>query len=69
VDDTPELYARYLQAPPFVGNRPSQVYALNHLVDFFRRIFATPIRPIAQRRWFFSLTKWRLAKRNKLPGK
>jgi hypothetical protein len=45
------------------------VYDLHHLVDFFRRIFATPIRPIAQRRWFFPITKWRLAKRNKLPGK
>jgi hypothetical protein len=67
VDETPELYARYVQAPPFVGNRPSPVYDLNRLVDFFRRIFAAPIRPIAQRRWFFSLTKWRLAKRNKLP--
>ena len=68
VDDTPDLYARYVQAPPFVGNRPSPVYDLSRLVDFFRRIFSTPIRPVAQRRWFFSLTKWRLAKRNKLPG-
>ena len=68
VDETPELYARYVQAPPFVDNRPSSVYDLNRLVDFFRRIFDTPIRPIAQRRWFFPVTKWRLAKRNKLPG-
>jgi hypothetical protein len=69
VDDTPELYARYVQAPPFAENRPTSVYDLNHLVNFFRRIFSTPIRPVAQRRWFFPLTKWRLAKRNKLPGK
>jgi len=68
VDDTPDLYARYVQAPPFVGNRPSPVYDLGRLVDFFRQVFAAPIRPVAQRRWFFPLTKWRLAKRNKLPG-
>jgi hypothetical protein len=44
------------------------VYDLSRLVDFFRWIFATPVRPVAQRRWFFPLTKWRLAKRNKMPG-
>lgn len=69
VDDSPELYARYIQAPPLRDNRPSPVYDLTRLVDFFRRIFSTPIRPVAQRRWFFGLTKWRLVKRNKLPGK
>jgi hypothetical protein len=68
VDETPEFYARYVQAPPFVDNRPSSVYDLNRLVDFFHQIFSTPIRPVAQRRWFYPLTKWRLAKRNKLSG-
>jgi hypothetical protein len=28
--------------------------------------FATPIKSVAQSRWFFHLTKWRLAKLNKL---
>jgi hypothetical protein len=68
VDDTPELYARYVQAPPLVGNHLSPVYDLSHLVSFFRNIFSSRIRPAAQRRWYFPLTKWRLAKRNKLPG-
>jgi hypothetical protein len=57
-----------LQATPFYNNRPNAAFDLNLLVDFFRKIFSSPIRPIAQRRWFFPLTKWRLAKRNKLPG-
>ena len=68
VDETPELYARYVQAPPFHGNCPNPAFDLDKLVDFFRRIFSTPLRPVAQRRWFFPLTKWRLTKRNKLPG-
>lgn len=68
VDATPDLYARYVQATPFRDNQPSSVYDLNRLVDFFKKIFSRPIRPVAQRRWFFPLTKWRLAKRNKLPG-
>jgi hypothetical protein len=69
VDETPELYARYLQATPFHDNRLNPAYDLKLLVGFSRKIFSNPTRPIAQRRWFFPLTKWRLAKRNKLPGK
>jgi hypothetical protein len=68
VDENPDLYARYVQAPPFRENRPSPIYDLGRLVDFFKNIFAHPIRPVSQRRWFFPLTKWRMAKRNKLPG-
>jgi hypothetical protein len=68
VDETPSLYARYIQAPPFRDNRPSAIYDLGRLVEFFRKIFSTPLRPVTQHQWFFPLTKWRLVKRNKLPG-
>ena len=68
VDDTPELYAKYIQAPPFYKNMPNSAYDMNTLLAFFDRIFRQPQRPVAQRLWFFGLTKWRLAKRNKLPG-
>ena len=68
VDETPELYARYLQATPFRENRPSPIFDQGRLVDFFRTIFENPRKPVTQRRWFFPLTKWRLVKRNKLPG-
>jgi len=68
VDDHPELYARYVRASPFHHNQPNRAYDRQALVAFFDRVFRTPIRPVARRRWFFGLTKWRLAKRNKLPG-
>jgi alpha(1,3/1,4) fucosyltransferase len=68
VDATPELYAKYIHAPPFPKNVPNSAYDMNTLLTFFDRIFRSPLRPVAQRRWFFGLTKWRLAKRNKLPG-
>ena len=68
VDDTPELYAKYIQAAPFNKNVPNSAYDMNTLLAFFDRVFRNPQRPVAQRRWFFGLTKWRLAKRNKLPG-
>jgi hypothetical protein len=31
-----EALEDYVLHPPYVGNRPSSVYDLNHLVDFFR---------------------------------
>ena len=68
VDDTPELYAKYIQAPPFYKNVPNSVYDMNELLTFFSQIFKHPQKPVAQRRWFFGITKWRLVKRNKLPG-
>ena len=68
VDNTPELYAKYIQAPPFPKNVPNSAYDMNTLLTFFDRVFRQPQRPVTQRRWFFGLTKWRLAKRNKLPG-
>ena len=68
VDADPDLYARYVKASPFRDNRPSPIYDLSRLVDFFNDIFTRSILPVAQRRWFFPLTKWRMAKRNKLPG-
>lgn len=68
VDDTPELYARYVRATPLVDNRPNPAYDMGKLVEFFHGVFHARGKPVAQRRWFFGLTKWRLAKRNKLPG-
>ena len=68
VDDTPELYAKYIRASPFHANRPNSAYDMDALVQFFDRIFRSQQKPVSQQRWFFGLTKWRLAKRNKLPG-
>jgi len=68
VDDTPELYAKYIRASPFYNNRPNSTFDKEALVAFFDRVFQSPLKPVAQRRWFFGLTKWRFAKRNKLSG-
>ena len=68
VDEDEKLYRKYLEAPPFRDNVPPPVFSEDRLLDFLEKVFTTPIKPIAQRRWFFPLTKWRLAKRNKLPS-
>ena len=66
VDTNEALYLRYLQAPPFRNNTPPNVFSDDQLLGFLEKIFTTPIKPVAQRRWFSRLTKWRLVKRNKL---
>ena len=66
VDRTPDLYKKYIRATPFRDNLPPEEFSRERVLRFFEKIFATQIKPIAQKRWFFGLTKWRLAKRNKL---
>jgi len=66
VDTNEALYLRYLQASPFRNNTPPDVFSEAKLLAFFGQIFTARAKPVAQRRWFFGLTKWRLAKRNKL---
>ena len=66
VDSDEKLYQRYLEAPPFRNNSAPDIFSDEKLLAFLEKIFTTPIKPVAQRRWFFHLTKWRLAKRNKL---
>jgi hypothetical protein len=66
VDSDEKLYRKYLEAPPFRNNTPPDVFSEDSLLNFMEKIFTTPIKPVTQRRWFFQLTKWRLAKRNKL---
>jgi len=66
VDETPELYQKYLRATPFHDNHPPEEFSRERILNFFERIFTSSVKPVSQRRWFFPLTKWRLAKRNKL---
>ena len=63
----PPRYLRMLQVPPFRKNLVPEVFSHEKVLEFFDQIFASKNRPVAQRRWFFPLTKWRLVKRNKLP--
>ena len=65
VDADDELYLKYLSAPPFYNNTPNKEWDHNRLFDFLEKIFTSPQNPVAQRRWFSKLTRWRLAKRVK----
>lgn len=66
VDADAGLYQKYLRAEPFYQNRAPREFSPDRILSFFDGIFRETKKPVAQRRWFFPLTKWRLAKRNKL---
>lgn len=68
VDQNEDLYGKYLAAHPFPGREPPEIFREDRVLAFFEKIFAARERPVTQQRWFFPLTKWRLVKRNKLPG-
>ncbi|MGO8928520.1 MAG: glycosyltransferase family 10 domain-containing protein [Limisphaerales bacterium] len=65
VDADDELYRRYLAAPPFHQNRPNKEWDHERLLDFFERVVSARPDPVARRRWFWPLIKWRLVKRIK----
>ncbi len=65
VDNDPQLYLKYLSAPPYHGNTPNEAMDRAKLLAFFHRIFTTPIEPLAARRWRFRWNRWTLAKRDK----
>jgi len=68
VDQNDDLYGKYLAAHPFPSREPPPVFREERVLAFFEKIFTSHEKPVSQRRWFFPLTKWRLVKRNKLPG-
>jgi len=65
VDADDELYLKYLSATPFHNNRANKEWDHTRLLDFLAQIFAASPNPVARRRWFSNLTRWRLVKRVK----
>jgi hypothetical protein len=56
-----------MRQPFFHQNLPNEYFNPDRVLDFFEKIFNTPIRPVAQRRSFFPMGRWTLVKRNKPP--
>lgn len=65
VDQDPQLYLKYLSAPPYHGNQPNEAMDRTKLLAFFHRIFTTPIEPVAARQWRFRWNRWVLTQRDK----
>lgn len=61
-------YLEWLRQPCFHDNRINPYFHPQRLIEFFGRVFSTPIRPVASRRRFFHLGRWRWVKQNKPHG-
>jgi hypothetical protein len=58
-------YLEYARQPYFHGNQPNEFYNPDRMLDFFERIFTTPIQPVSRRRRFFEINRWLLARKNR----
>lgn len=65
LEHTPSEYLRMLAEPPFPGNRVPPIYSHERLLEFLVREIGREELPVARRRWFYPVTKWRLVRRNR----
>ena len=65
IDQDDRLYLEMLRQPFFHDNIPNASYQGEALLNFFERIFATPIRPAGSSHRLFQLGRWIAVKKNK----
>jgi hypothetical protein len=66
IDNNPELHLEYLRQPVFHDNRPNEYFSTDRLLNFFDRIFTTPIRPVGTRRKIFQWGRWIWVPKNEI---
>jgi alpha(1,3/1,4) fucosyltransferase len=66
LENTPSEYLSMLAEPPLLGNRVPEIYSHEKLLEFLVREIERVEMPVARRRWFFPLTKWRLVRRDRV---
>lgn len=68
LENSPQEYARYLQEPPFLNNKLPEIYSQERLLEFLVREIERDEVPVARRRWFWPVTKWRFVRRDRIHG-
>ncbi len=58
-------YLEYVRQPYFYHDQPNEFFNPDRLLNFFERIFSTPITPAARRRGLFGLNRWTLARKDR----
>ncbi len=65
LDRDEKKYLKCFHQPYFHDDRPNEFYNEDRLLNFFERIFSTPIQPVSQRRPWFRIGRWIPVKRNR----
>ena len=51
-------YLEYLRQPYFHNNQPNEFFSHERLLNFFEKIFTTPITPVSARRYPLQIGRW-----------
>ena len=65
VERNPAAYEAILREPFFHRDIPNESYARGRLLDFFEKVFSTPITPVSRRRKWYQLGRWLPVKQNR----
>ena len=68
LENSPDEYTRMLMEPPFRENRVPEIYDEARLLEFLVNQISREETPVARRRWFWPITRWRLVKRDRVHG-
>lgn len=66
LENSPREYLAMMAEPPFPDNRVPEIYSDQKLLEFLVREIERREIPVARRRWFWKLTKWRLTRRDRV---
>ena len=58
IDQSDDLYREYLRQPYFHDGRPNEFFSEERFLNFFDRIFQTPIQPVGTRKLWFQVRRW-----------
>jgi hypothetical protein len=61
-------YLEYAGQPYFHNNEPNEFFSAERSLNFFERIFSTPITPVARKRRVFEINRWLIARKNRPHG-
>jgi hypothetical protein len=66
LENSPLEYLAMIAEPPFPDNRVPEIYSDQKLLEYLVREIERREIPVARRRWFWKLTKWRLVRRDRV---
>ncbi len=58
LDQDDAKYMEYLRQPYFHHNQPNEFFSHERLLNFFGKIFTTPITPVSTRRYPLQIDRW-----------
>jgi alpha(1,3/1,4) fucosyltransferase len=68
LDKDDAKYLEYLRQPYFNNDQPNEFFNRSRVLDFFEKVFTTPITPVSRRRAPLQVGRWLAVKKNRPSG-